>query len=113
MTDHPVEAGECLHAIAVRYGFFWETLWNLPENAELKKLRKGPESLEPGDVVHIPDLREKVSKCPTNNSYRFRKKTKDCLGLQTNLETLELPHLETDIETEELPHFEFEIIIPE
>jgi hypothetical protein len=29
-TTHQVQQGECLVSIAESYGFFWETLWNLP-----------------------------------------------------------------------------------
>lgn len=54
---HTVAQAECMSSIAERYGFFWETLWNDPDNAELKQLRGDPNLLAPGDRVHVPDLR--------------------------------------------------------
>ena len=74
MTDHVVRDGECLASIAYEHGFFWETLWNLPENAKLKELRKEPTVLLAGDVVHIPDLRVQPHDRATGASHRFRRK---------------------------------------
>jgi hypothetical protein len=35
MPKHTVAEGECLSSIAHRYGFFWKTLWDHPENARV------------------------------------------------------------------------------
>jgi hypothetical protein len=42
MPLHDVAQGDCLLSIAEQYGFFWETLWEHPRNAELKQTRKRP-----------------------------------------------------------------------
>ena len=73
-TNHTVESGECMTSIADQHGFFWETLWELPENAELREKRKDPNTLVPGDSVYIPDLREKEVERKTGRTWRFRRK---------------------------------------
>jgi hypothetical protein len=55
VIDYVVKAGDCLSSIAHRYGFTWQALWNDPANASLKALRKNPNILFPGDVVHVPE----------------------------------------------------------
>jgi hypothetical protein len=55
-STHIVQAGDHISSLAEKYGFVkYETIWNHPENAELKALRKNPNVLHPGDKVHIPD----------------------------------------------------------
>ncbi|MBC7927680.1 MAG: LysM peptidoglycan-binding domain-containing protein, partial [Bryobacteraceae bacterium] len=39
MKQHIVQAGDCVSSIAEYYGFDWERLWNLPENATVKQSR--------------------------------------------------------------------------
>lgn len=69
-----VTQGECIVQIAGDTGHFWETLWNHPENSELKRARKEPFLLMPGDRVHIPALREKIENCDLDQKHRFRRK---------------------------------------
>ena len=67
-------AGDCMASIAVRCGFFWETLWHLPDNAALEEARKDPNVLLPGDRVTVPALRTKQVNCKTGVRHRFRRK---------------------------------------
>lgn len=54
---HKVVQGECLISIAQKYGVAnWRTIYDAPENEEFKKLRKNPNMICPGDIVHIPLL---------------------------------------------------------
>ena len=61
-------------SIAANHGFLLDTLWNLPENADLKKNRNDPYVLYPGDKVFIPDLRIKQQDCATEQRHEFVKK---------------------------------------
>lgn len=74
MAKHIVKQGECIESISFEHGLFWDTLWNLPENAELKQKRKDPNILFPGDEVFVPDKEEKTESCATEQKHRFRKK---------------------------------------
>jgi len=74
MPNHTVAQGECLSSIAAQAGFTVDTLWNLPENAQLKQLRKDPNVLYPNDVVFIPDKRPKEIPSATEKRHPFVKK---------------------------------------
>lgn len=75
MKKHTVKQGECISSIALKYGLFWETLWNFPENAELKEKRGDPSILLPGDVVVVPDMVKKSVTVSTEKTYKFIKKS--------------------------------------
>lgn len=70
--DHVVQNGDCLSSIAEQYGFFWQTLWDA--NPELKELRKNPNVLLKGDVVHIPALTPREEPAPTDKTHQYVKK---------------------------------------
>jgi len=74
MPNHTVAQGECLSSIAAQAGFTVDTLWNLPQNAQLKQLRKDPNVLYPNDVVFIPDKRLKEIPSATEKRHPFVKK---------------------------------------
>lgn len=74
MKDHTVAHGDCLTSIAEENGFFWETLWEHPKNAALREKRKDPTVLLSGDVVHVPDKRQKTESRPTGATHKFRVK---------------------------------------
>jgi hypothetical protein len=73
-ASHTVQEGDCIFSLAVQNGFDWKTLWEHPENAELKRLRKDPAVLEPGDVVKIPPKELKEESGATDKRHRFRLK---------------------------------------
>jgi hypothetical protein len=60
-----------MSSIAYENGFYWKTLWNLPQNAGLKSLRKNPNVLMSGDVVYIPDLTIKQEPGATEKKHKF------------------------------------------
>jgi hypothetical protein len=74
MAKHTVKQGECILSIAENNGFFWETLWNSSDNADLKRKRENPNELEPGDIVVIPDKRLKEVTGGTEQKHQFRRK---------------------------------------
>lgn len=80
MPIHTVTQGECLSSIAKKYGFAqWKTLYDHPENAELKKQRKNPSLLLPGDGVWIPEKEQKEVECAAGQKHRFTVKSPKAL----------------------------------
>jgi hypothetical protein len=71
--NYEVQHGDCLTSIAGRFGFLWETLWNLPENAELKYTRKNPNVLLPGDRLTIPEIKLRQYTAETDKQHSFVK----------------------------------------
>ena len=69
-----VDLGDSIPSIAKQNGFFWETIWNHPQNAALKAKRKDPNILFPGDQVFVPDLALKEETRGTNARHKFKLK---------------------------------------
>ena len=55
-------------------GHYWKTIWNDSGNSDLRRKRKDPNVLAPGDVVHVPDLVPKTADGATEKRHRFRRK---------------------------------------
>lgn len=72
MKQHTVSQGECVLKIAHENGFFERTLWEHPANEELRKRRRDPNCLMPGDVVFVPDKRKREESCSTGRRHTFR-----------------------------------------
>jgi hypothetical protein len=75
MPTHVVAQGECTSSIADAAGLSWETVWNHPDNAELREKRKDPNVLYPGDELFVPDVQVKWESRPTTKRHTFIKKT--------------------------------------
>ncbi len=73
-TFYTADQGESIESIASKYGHFWQTLWNDPQNADLKTKRKTPHVLYPGDVVFVPALRPRQESAPTGTRTTFKRK---------------------------------------
>jgi hypothetical protein len=69
-----VAPGECLASIAAAEGYFWETLWEHPENAALKKARGNPYTLLPGDRVFLPEKSAGSRPIATGRRHVFRRR---------------------------------------
>lgn len=69
-----VQDGDTIPSIAKVVGHFLETIWNHPENAELKAKRKNPNILYPGDQVFVPALRLKDYSCATDARHSFKRR---------------------------------------
>lgn len=72
MPDYQVKQGDCISSIAAETGFFWATLWELPENAALRTARENPNALLAGDTVFYPDKRLKELPGQTGMRHNFR-----------------------------------------
>ncbi|PRQ02213.1 putative peptidoglycan binding domain protein [Enhygromyxa salina] len=72
MATITIEQGECLTSIALARGFDPQTIWDHPDNAELKQLRQTPQALLPGDRLVIPELEEKEESLSTGTVARFQ-----------------------------------------
>lgn len=90
MPKRYISSGESIPSIARDEGFFWKTLWNLPENASLKEKRKDPNVLYEGDEVEVPELREKEETRATEQTHTFRRKG-DPLKLKLRLMLMDEP----------------------
>lgn len=73
-TRHTVRSGDCISSIAFENGFFPETIWTDPANADLKRQRRDPSVLKDGDVVVVMDKRIKEVSKPTEKRHRFRRR---------------------------------------
>jgi N-acetylmuramoyl-L-alanine amidase len=77
MPDYKVKQGDYLSKIAKQHGFAdYLTIWDHPNNAELKKKRKNPNVIYPGDVLFIPEREGKVESGATEQKHRFKVKGK-------------------------------------
>jgi hypothetical protein len=72
MPTHIVQQGECFATIAQAYGFRRDTLYDHPDNADLKKKRPNPNILYPGDEVAVPDLEPKLANVSTGARHPFK-----------------------------------------
>jgi hypothetical protein len=71
---YTVKQGDCISSIAFAHDLFPDTIWDHPDNAELRKLRKDPNALFPGDVLIIPEKELKEEQCQAEQKHRFRRK---------------------------------------
>lgn len=58
---HQVKQGESLYKIAAAYQIAdWKAIWNHAGNAGLRRKRKDPHILYPGDIVTLPDAQPSI-----------------------------------------------------
>ncbi len=74
MDKYVISQGESVPSVAKDNGFFWQTLWNHPENADLKAKRKDPNILFEGDELYVPELELRWETRPTEAKHRFKRK---------------------------------------
>jgi N-acetylmuramoyl-L-alanine amidase len=73
MSIYEVKQGDHLSSIAKTFGFLnFHTIWDDPQNADLKSLRVNPNVLFPGDQLFIPDKTDKTETRSTGATHRFR-----------------------------------------
>jgi hypothetical protein len=69
--EYEVQQGDSIASIAFEHGHFWETIWNDPANAIVKRTRKDPYVLLPGDRVHVPPSRQKSEAAATEQRHKY------------------------------------------
>ena len=72
--NHIVNEGDCLVSVAFENGFHPKTLWEHPQNSELRHKRQEATVLLPGDIIFIPDLRRKEFNKSTEAEHVFKLK---------------------------------------
>jgi hypothetical protein len=78
MSKQPVGEGESTSSLAKKNGFFWRTIWEHGENAELKAKRKDPNVLFADDEIFIPDKQLKEVSKGTEQKHKFKRKGEPC-----------------------------------
>ncbi len=69
-----IGSDDSILSIAKANGFWWSTVWNHPNNAQLKALRKTPEVLQEGDTVYVPKPEPKKVPKPNEATHKFKLK---------------------------------------
>ncbi len=69
--QYTAKQGDCLSSIALEYGHFPATIWNHPDNANLRRLRRDPNILLAGDLVVVPDREPGSVPGATGKRHRF------------------------------------------
>jgi hypothetical protein len=69
-----ISQGQSVPSVAKDNGYFWQTLWNHPENAELKAKRKDPNVLFEGDELFLPEKELRWEARATEAKHRFKRK---------------------------------------
>jgi N-acetylmuramoyl-L-alanine amidase len=68
-----VKQGECLSSLAKKYGFAdYMTIYDHPNNAELKAKRQNPNVVFPDDEIYIPDFELREVDAATERKHRFQ-----------------------------------------
>ena len=66
--------GETTSSLAKKKGFFWKTIWEHPENADLRAKRSDPNVLFETDDIFLPDRETKKVSKGTEAEHVFRRK---------------------------------------
>ena len=78
MPRRRVGTGETAISLSKKKGFFWQTVWNHPENAALKQERKDPTLLHEDDEIFIPEIETKEVSKGTEAEHTFKLKGDPC-----------------------------------
>lgn len=106
MSRYVVRQGDCLSSIAALRGYSCDTIWNHPDNAELRKKRKNPNVLLAGDVLELPDKGDKSVSLAPAQLHRFtlkRPSPRLRLQLRDNGELLKNENFELVVDGKTVP----------
>ena len=71
--EYAAVQGDCVENIAYAFGLYPDTVWDHPDNADLRESRDSV-VLKPGDVVTIPDVRQETVDVAPDQRHRFRRR---------------------------------------
>jgi len=71
--EYAAVQGDCIENIAYVFGLCPDTVWDHPDNADLREFRNSV-VLKPGDAVTIPDLRQETVDVAPSQRHRFRRR---------------------------------------
>jgi hypothetical protein len=74
MPKQQVGEGNSTSSLAKKKGFYWKTIWEHGENAELRQKRNDPNVLAANDEIFIPELQEKKVSKGTEQEHVFKRK---------------------------------------
>lgn len=74
-SRHTASQGDSVESIAYAAGHTCETVWEAPENSELRELRSSPHVIRPGDEVYVPPLELRTESIATGQQHKIRRKT--------------------------------------
>ena len=74
MPKRFVGEGESTSSLAKKKGFYWKTIWEHGENAELRQKRDDPNVLSADDEIFIPVRQEKLVSKGTEQEHVFKRK---------------------------------------
>jgi hypothetical protein len=66
-----VRQGDSVASVAVRSGHLPETIWEAPENRDLRASRENPHVLMPGDRLFVPPVQPKTVSVPTGKPQKL------------------------------------------
>lgn len=72
--DYIIQQGDCVLSVSAATGRYWRSVWNHPDNEDLKSKRKNPGVLLPGDVLVLPELEKREESAPTEQKHKYRVK---------------------------------------
>jgi hypothetical protein len=72
MRTYVVRQGDYLKALAFKFGFRADEVWGHETNKKLRERRPDPQSLQPGDILHIPEPRPPTLSMTAGQTNRYR-----------------------------------------
>jgi N-acetylmuramoyl-L-alanine amidase len=72
--EYEVVEGDSVASLALENGVLPETIWNHPDNLDLRLLRKDMNVLMPGDILTIPEIQIADFTRPVDQMHRFQLK---------------------------------------
>lgn len=71
-TQLKIRQGQCVSSVADQSHVPSKTIWNAPENTDLKQRRMDPNILMPGDELFIPELQTRKDAGATEQRHTFQ-----------------------------------------